>query len=162
MVLLCIVWLWLIWRSRCSIDPYLSGLFHTIALMPVKLSLRIWVKLIGAEPRKNANHLHNSWDLFIQKLIKVNIKEIKDLHYCPFVRGFHLWPVESLPKGQLLILCEGNPLVTSGFPAQRASNAESVSMWWPSSCVATCQEWVSFNPDLHVSWAANSSSTMSK
>ena len=30
----------------------------------------------------------------------------------------------------LLVLCEGNPLVTSGFPSQRASNAESVSMLW--------------------------------
>ena len=27
----------------------------------------------------------------------------------------------------LLALCAGNPLVTSGFPAQRASNAE---IWW--------------------------------
>ena len=27
-------------------------------------------------------------------------------------------------------LCEGNPPVTSGFPAQRACNAENVSIWW--------------------------------
>ena len=27
-------------------------------------------------------------------------------------------------------LCEGNPLVTSGFPSQRASNAENVSILW--------------------------------
>ena len=27
-------------------------------------------------------------------------------------------------------LCEGNPLVTSGFPSQRASNVEKVSIWW--------------------------------
>ena len=27
-------------------------------------------------------------------------------------------------------LCEGNSLVTGGFPAQRASNAENVSIWW--------------------------------
>ena len=27
-------------------------------------------------------------------------------------------------------LCEGNSLVTSEFPAQRASNAENVSIWW--------------------------------
>ena len=26
--------------------------------------------------------------------------------------------------------CEGNPLVTGGFPSQRASNAENVWIWW--------------------------------
>ena len=30
----------------------------------------------------------------------------------------------------LLALCEGNPLVTSGFPSQRASNVGSISMSW--------------------------------
>ena len=27
-------------------------------------------------------------------------------------------------------LCEGNPPVTGGFPSQRPSNAENVSVWW--------------------------------
>ena len=27
-------------------------------------------------------------------------------------------------------LCEWNPLVTSGFPSQRASNMENISIWW--------------------------------
>ena len=27
-------------------------------------------------------------------------------------------------------LCEGNPPVTGGFPSQKASNAENVSIWW--------------------------------
>ena len=27
-------------------------------------------------------------------------------------------------------LCEGNPLVTGGFPSQRASNAKNVPIWW--------------------------------
>ena len=27
-------------------------------------------------------------------------------------------------------LCEGNPLVTGGFPSQMTSNAEHVSIWW--------------------------------
>ena len=30
----------------------------------------------------------------------------------------------------LLVLCEGNPPVTGGFPSQKASNAESISMRW--------------------------------
>ena len=27
-------------------------------------------------------------------------------------------------------LCEGNPWLSGGFPSQRASNAENVSIWW--------------------------------
>ena len=34
-------------------------------------------------------------------------------------------------RSALLDICEGNPLVTGGFPSQRASNTESVSMLWP-------------------------------
>ena len=30
----------------------------------------------------------------------------------------------------LLALFEGNPLVTSGFPSQKASNVESISLSW--------------------------------
>ena len=33
-------------------------------------------------------------------------------------------------KPVLLAFCEGNPPVTGGFPSQRASNAETVSIWW--------------------------------
>ena len=28
------------------------------------------------------------------------------------------------------LFCEGNPPVTGGFPSQRTSNAENVSIWW--------------------------------
>ena len=30
----------------------------------------------------------------------------------------------------LAFLCEGNPLVISGLPSQRASNMEKISIWW--------------------------------
>ena len=33
-------------------------------------------------------------------------------------------------KLRVIGLCEGNPPVTGWFPTQRASNAESVSIWW--------------------------------
>ena len=33
-------------------------------------------------------------------------------------------------KLRATVLCEGNPSVTRGFPSQRASNAENVSIWW--------------------------------
>ena len=47
----------------------------------------------------------------------------------------------------LLPLCEGNPPVTGGFPSQRASNEESVSMSWRHhGIVPTCLTVVAFVP----------------
>ena len=37
---------------------------------------------------------------------------------------------KKLPKLRVTGLCEGNSPVTGEFPAQRASNAENVSIWW--------------------------------
>ena len=34
------------------------------------------------------------------------------------------------PKLRITGLCEGNPPWTVGFPSQRASNADNVSIWW--------------------------------
>ena len=39
----------------------------------------------------------------------------------------HQWQHQS---STLLAFCEGNPLVTSGFPSQSTSNMENVSMSW--------------------------------
>ena len=33
-------------------------------------------------------------------------------------------------KLRVIGLCQGNPSMTSGFPSQRASNAENVFIWW--------------------------------
>ena len=40
------------------------------------------------------------------------------------------WPQRNYQSSTSLALCEGNPLVTSGFPSQRASNAERISVPW--------------------------------
>ena len=37
---------------------------------------------------------------------------------------------KKTPKPRVTGLCEGNSPVTGEFPAQRASNAENVSIWW--------------------------------
>ena len=49
--------------------------------------------------------------------------------YCLFNRLF--WRrSKKMSKLSVTGLCEGNSLVTGEFPAQRASNAENVSIWW--------------------------------
>ena len=40
------------------------------------------------------------------------------------------WQQRKQHSSTLLALCEGNPPVTGGFPSQRASNTESISMAW--------------------------------
>ena len=40
------------------------------------------------------------------------------------------WHQRKHQNSMLLAHCEGNPLMTGGFPSQRASNMESVSMAW--------------------------------
>ena len=37
---------------------------------------------------------------------------------------------EKISKLGVTGLCERNPLLADGFPSQRASNAENVSIWW--------------------------------
>ena len=37
---------------------------------------------------------------------------------------------KNTSKFRVTGLCEGNRSITSGFPLQRASNAENVSIWW--------------------------------
>ena len=41
-------------------------------------------------------------------------------------------------------LCEGNSPVTGKFPAQRASNAESVSIWWCPPAILSTTETLGF------------------
>ena len=37
---------------------------------------------------------------------------------------------KNISKLRVIGLCEGNSLMTGKFPAQKASNAENVSIWW--------------------------------
>ena len=53
---------------------------------------------------------HQPRDCLLNRLFKAQIKETSKLR----VTG----------------LCEGNSQVTGEFPAQKASNAENVSIWW--------------------------------
>ena len=43
-------------------------------------------------------------------------------------------------KLRVVGLCAGNSPVTGEFPAQRASNAENVSIWWRHHVVCHCQK----------------------
>ena len=50
-------------------------------------------------------------------------------HDCLFNRPFRRRSKKT-SKLRVIDLCAGNSLVTGEFPAQRASNAENVSIWW--------------------------------
>ena len=59
-----------------------------------------------------------------------------------------------------LVLCEGNPSVTDGFPSQKASNAASVGpmlvqRWHTTIGVTLCQRWPNVSvPTLAQRWRA--------
>ena len=42
----------------------------------------------------------------------------------------HLFRSKKISKPRVTGLCEGNSPVTGEFPAQRASNVETISIWW--------------------------------
>ena len=59
----------------------------------------------------------------------------------------HLFGRRSKKTSKLRVtgLCEGNSPVTGEFPAQRASNAENVSIWWRHHVTASAQATILFN-----------------
>ena len=57
-----------------------------------------------------------------------------------------------------LSLCQGNPPVTGGFPAQRDSNAENISIWWRHNMHwSICNRRTdSYSSGVYASWTAGS------
>ena len=47
-----------------------------------------------------------------------------------FVQHFFMRALKKTSNLRVTWLCEGNPLVTGGFPSQRACNAENISISW--------------------------------
>ena len=56
---------------------------------------------------------------------------------------------KKTPKLCVTGLCEGNSPVTSEFPAQRASNAENVSIWWRHHDLLLCSRNIQLNIPKH-------------
>ena len=46
-------------------------------------------------------------------------------------------------------LCEGNSPATDEFPAQKASNAEKVSIWWRHNVCAESSYWYNYYTTLY-------------
>ena len=94
----------LTWKARESID------FGFVNRSEANKSMPAWTLQWCHNERhgvSNLRHLHCFSQQFVQVHIKQNIK-----------------------APRITCLCEGNPPVTDGFPSQRASNAENVSIWW--------------------------------
>ena len=77
--------------------------------------------------------------------VKVKVKVtwvIWNFSSCPLHGALPIWQIHSICgtpiapySSAVLALCEVNPPVTGGFPSQRASNVENISM---SLCPASC------------------------
>ena len=73
-----------------------------------------------------------SFDVFFDLLLNKQLsKQSRGLWFemlsCPLWRHCN---AKKTSKVHITGLCDGNPPVAGGFPSQRASNAENVSIWW--------------------------------
>ena len=66
-------------------------------------------------------------------------------HDCLLNRLFRCWSKKT-SKLRVTGLCEGNSPVTSEFPAQKASNAENVSIWWRHHVIKSYAVWLIIEP----------------
>ena len=109
-----------------------------------------WIPVQMASNGGKCFHLMTSWwsmvashitgiSIVTQPFIQVHIKEnIEAPHNWPLWREFTSDRWIPLTKGQL------RSPATGGFPPQRASNAENVSIWWRHHAVPTAffQSWI--------------------
>ena len=93
--------------------PY--GIVDLYGAKPLPEPALAWSQPVPWEPMQAGTNLLRSMHVCQQSIICITI--IGQFHY-------------SLTKFRATGLFYGNPPVTGGFPSQRASNAENVSMWW--------------------------------
>ena len=79
-----------------------------------------FITLWWCHNERNGVSNHQPHDCLLKRLFRCRSKKTSKLH----ITG----------------LCEGNPMVTDEFPAQRASNAENASIWWLHHDVPTLLE----------------------
>ena len=61
-----------------------------------------------------------------------NERDVISNHRRPDCLLNHLfrYRLKKTSKLRVTALCKGNPRMTSGFPSQKASNVENISIWW--------------------------------
>ena len=134
-----------------ALQPLLQSWDYLISL-PVKECWRISVKLAGIKPPQDTtkdlscafsldvlyliNYCKWYW-IYNDVMMSLMASQITSLTtvYSNFYSR-RRWKKTS--KFRITYLCEGNSLVTSEFPAQRASNAENVSIWWRHDEMGPC------------------------
>ena len=99
--------------------PYSPGLLDRQSLpiitpVPLKYLCVMWIKFCDSLQWRHNEYdgisIHRRFDCLLNRMLRRRSNKKSKLR----VTG----------------LCEGNSSVTSEFPAQRASDAENVSIWW--------------------------------
>ena len=103
--------------------------YHGIILE--KLKYTIVQALLWRHNERHGVSNHHRLDCLFSRLLRFRSKKTSKLH----VTG----------------LCEGNSPVTGEFPAQRASNAQNVSIWWRHHVNSSKQPWLTRNMS-HWQW----------
>ena len=107
-------------ESRIQIE-YIST--QTCARMNVLTVLNIWGYVCYLAEAPN-----DPWSIQCRHYERHRVSNYRRLD-CLINRMFR-WRSKETSNLRVTGLCEGNSPVTGTFPAQRASNAENVSIWW--------------------------------
>ena len=124
------------WRLYGSVNWFIIGHDDYMYLSHCEIKrrdkkVRIWLQIF-------VNHIpRNSLETFcdvatIITVMSYNVRDsVSNLRRldCLFNRLFSRRSKKS-SELRITCLCDGNPPVTGGFPSQRASNAENISIWW--------------------------------
>ena len=98
-------------EARCVIKLYDIIAWYYVVPLQYEISPPNYLPLQWRHNECDGASNHRRLDYLLNRLFRRRSKKISKLR----VTG----------------LCEGNPPVTGGFPSQRASNAENVSIWGP-------------------------------
>ena len=90
--------------------------------------MKIWMKVNFHTRNAFQNAVRKMMAIFITMMSRWAPWRLKSPASGLFAQSFV--SLKKTSKLRITGICEGNPPVTGGFPSQRASNAENVSIWW--------------------------------
>ena len=105
---------------------HLGTLFTGVGQLKIKSRAGITDKMIGTSSRYNVK-TEPPWH--VQHYSDVIMSTTHQPHDCLLNHLFRRRSKKT-SKPRVNSLCAGNSPVTGEFPAQRASNAENISIWW--------------------------------
>ena len=78
--------------------------------------------------------------LFVEHVIRINKENNRGLHYWPFVKGIHRFPMDSPHKGPVMLKAFPCPDVIMVYAGSRT--LITVTSWWARWCLNSPASWL--------------------